>query len=186
MTTDTADAKIDKKAWSAALRAAIDARDEKRYREELTRFVVTKDGALFVAEMVTKSAALAVMRRSFRALAPLLGVEHPNELVTWLAADAKAPRAIAPGARDAVSVSLPYFRFAKNWADAARKEPSYAVAMALMFFEPVLALCEAPARTAEPKVSAQAPGTVSASTPAVSRPPLVKPAPSFARITQRA
>jgi hypothetical protein len=169
-TESKTDAKVDAKAWGGVLKSAIENRDERRYREELMRLLVTREGSLFVDALMKKTTALPVMRRTFRALGPALGVSSPNDLVGWLAADARSPRAVKDGARDVVSMALPYFRFARSWAEAVGKESSYAAAMAMMLFEPVLALCEQPLAHA-----ASVPAQASAVT-----------APSFARITQRA
>jgi hypothetical protein len=146
----------DNNAWTGALRGAIAARDEPLYRRKLMQFLDTREGFSFAEELIRRPAALAVMRRSFRVLAAELGLTHPNELVAWLRDDETTPREAKAGARDAVSTALPYLRFARGWARAARKDSSYAIALALTFFEPVLPLCEAPTKASAPRPRGEA------------------------------
>jgi hypothetical protein len=172
---------VDNKAWTTALREAIAARDEGLYRRKLMQFLATREGFMFVEGLMKKPAALAVMRRSFRALAAPLGLSHPNDLVAWLQKDEAAPQPVKDGARDVVSMAVPYFRFARGWARAVHKEDSYAVALAMMFFEPVLGLCDLSARPVKQSTDAAPQRDASPSTPVAGAPP-----PSFERITQRA
>jgi hypothetical protein len=172
---------VDNKVWTTALRGAIAARDEGLYRRTLMQFLATREGFMFVEGLMNKPAALSVMRRSFRALAAPLGLSHPNDLVAWLQKDEAAPQPVKDGARDVVSMAVPYFRFARGWARAVHKEDSYAVALAMMFFEPALGLCDPPARPVKPSAEAGSQRDAAPSAPAVAAPP-----PSFERITQRA
>jgi hypothetical protein len=160
----------DNQACKTALREAIAARNEPLYQQKLMQFLVTREGFVFVEDLMHRQAALAVMRRSFHALAAPLGLSHPDDLVSWLRNDEAAPRPAEPGAKDVVSMALPYFRFARGWARAAHKESSYAVALAMLFFEPVLGLCEGPGDSSKPGRDSTA-----AANP-----------PTFAQITQRA
>lgn len=169
---------VDNKAWTTALREAIAARDEGLYRRKLMQFLATREGFTFVEGLMKKPAALAVMRRSFSALAAPLGLSHPNDLVAWLQKDEAAPQPVKEGARDVVSMAVPYFRFARGWARAVHKEDSYAVALAMMFFEPALGLCDPPATSAKAGAAAGPQRDATAST--------TKSTPSFAQITQRA
>jgi hypothetical protein len=175
--------------WTSALRDAIAARDEAEYRRTLMQYLATHQGVLFADTLMKKPAALAVMRRSFAALALPLGIASPSELVGWLRADEARPITPVAGSMDVVAAALPYFRFARSWSRAARKDDSYAVALALMFFEPVVALCDAPilaSRAAPTSVThaAAAPATGRSLVPA---PALARDTtPSFARITERA
>lgn len=138
--------KADDKEWTTALRDAIDARDESLYMQTLKRFLGRRDSFAFIEALIQRSAALVVMRRSYRALSPSLGLKHPKDLVFWLFDDEATPTEVRKDARDVVS--MPYFRFARSWARATHKDCSYALALALTFFEPVLQLCEAPAERA--------------------------------------
>jgi hypothetical protein len=157
------------KSWTGELRRAIDAGNEPLYRQQVMQFLGTREGFVFVDELMKRPASLAVMRRSFKALAAPLGLSHPNELVSWLRSDVTAPRPTAAGAKDVVSMALPYFRFARGWARAVHKDGTYAVALAMLFFEPVLGLCERPATPPQQSVDDNSAAP-----------------PSFARITQRA
>jgi hypothetical protein len=135
--------KADNKAWVGTLRDAIGAGDERLYRQKLMQFLVTREGVSFVEAVLRRPSTLAVMRRSYRALSVPLDLKHPNDLVAWLLEDEATPVVINKDSRAVASMALPYFRFARGWARAAHKDSSYAVALALMFFEPVLQLCEA-------------------------------------------
>jgi hypothetical protein len=146
--------KTDNKAWVSALRDAIDAGDERLYRQKLMQFLGTHEGLSFVETLIQRPNALAVMRRSYRALSPPLGLKHPKDLVAWLLADEATPVEVEENARDVVSMALPYFRFARESARAARKDLSYAIALAMTFFEPVLMLCEPPVKTASQNAAA--------------------------------
>lgn len=147
----------DNAAWVSALRDAIDAGDESLYRQTLRRFLGTREGVAFIEALMQRPAALAVMRRSYRALCTPLGLKHPNDLVAWLPAEETAPVEVKEDARSVVSMALPYFRFASGWARAAHKDSSYAIALALLLFEPVVQLCGKHTKTPVPSVTAAAP-----------------------------
>jgi hypothetical protein len=140
--------KTDNKAWVSTLRDAIGAGNERLYRQKLMQFLTTREGFSFVEALLRRPSTLAVMRRSYRALSGPLELKHPNDLVAWLLEDETTPVVIKKDAHAVASMALPYFRFARAWARAAHKDSSYAAALALMFFEPVLQLCEAPAKAA--------------------------------------
>jgi hypothetical protein len=177
----SAERDVDNKAWTTALREAIAARDEGLYRRTLMQFLATREGVMFVEGLIKKPAALAVMRRSFGALAAPLGLSHPNDLVAWLQKDEATPQPVKSGARDVLSMAVPYLRFARSWARAVHKEDSYAVALAMMLFEPALGLCDRPAQPGKQSTDAAPPRDASPSATAVTAQP-----PSFERITQRA
>jgi hypothetical protein len=180
---------VDSRAWTTALRDAITARDEPLYRRELMQFLATRESVALVDALIHRPAALAVMRRSFRALAGPLGLADAKDMVAWLSDDEAKPRLVEDGARDVVSVALPYFRFARGWARAAHKETSYAAALALMFFEPVLQLCEPVAKAAKREEPATAVPSSEAGRVAraeAQRPAVREAQPSLAHLTQRA
>jgi hypothetical protein len=177
----TAASPISTKTWTSALRNAIDARDEALYRRKLMQFLDTPEALSFVDALIQRPAALAVMRRSYRALAAPLRLTHPTDLVLWLRNDEAKPIEPRDGARDAAVIALPYLRFARGWARAVRKDSSYAVALALMFLEPVLQLCELPAESAPPNRSESA-GRAQQAPSSGGR----EAAPSFSHLTQRA
>jgi hypothetical protein len=149
-----ASGKADNRAWASTLPDAIGAGDERLYRQKLMQFLATREGFSFVEALLRRPSTLAVMRRSYRALCTPLGLKHPNDLVAWLLQDEVTQAAVKDGARDLVSMALPYFRFARGWARAAHKDSSYAIALALTFFEPVLQLCEKPAKASAPGITA--------------------------------
>lgn len=175
-----APSQADNNAWTTALREAIAARNEPLYRRKVMQFLATREGFVFVEELMNRPASLAVMRRTYQALAAPLGLSHPNDLVLWLRDDEAALRPAQPGSKDVVSMALPYFRFARGWARAAHKESSYAVALAMLFFEPVLQLCEPAANAAAPSATEGAPHAQ------VQEPAAREAAPTFAHLTQRA
>jgi hypothetical protein len=177
---------VNTKVWTDALRAAIAARDEPLYRHRLMQFLATREGAAFVASALDSDTRLSHMYFGFKPLADVLCLAHPDELVTWMHDDEDAPMALQPGAKDVVSMALPYFRFARSWARAAHKPPSYAVAVALMFFKPVVDFCSA--KTRAPATARPAANTAVARTPDVApaKPVVAAETPSFAQFTQRA
>jgi hypothetical protein len=177
--SDSLIAKDDNSAWTGALRGAISARDEALYRRRLMQFLDTPKSFSFIEALIRRPAALAVMRRSYRALAAPLRLTHPNDLVAWMRNDEATPMTNKDGARDVVSMALPYFRFARGWARAAHKDSSYAIALAMMFFEPVLQLCEAPAKAAPQSAS------VAAVREPVQAPTAHEALPTFAHLSQR-
>lgn len=172
-------AEVDSRGWTTMLKEAVAARNEGLYRRTLMRFLETRASYAFVEALIYKPAALPVMHRSFRALAEPLGLSSPEDLVGWIERDEAAPRKLPPGARDVVAVALPYFRFALAWSRAVNKQAPYAVAVALVFFEPVVDLCE-PAKLTVAAPVVVAPPVRESERVAASTPP------SFARITQRA
>jgi hypothetical protein len=140
-------------AWSHALRAAIAARDEPLYRQRVMEFLVTPEGGAFVQRNLQDKRAHEVMCDSYRHLAPALGLNHPNDLIGWVRDDEAAPRLIAEGATDVVSMFLPYVRYGRDWARAANADVSVGIALACLFFEPVLGLCEQEPQTQDAAAS---------------------------------
>jgi hypothetical protein len=152
----------------------------------LMQFLATREGAAFVASALDDDTRLSHMYFGFKPLADVLCLAHPEELVTWMHDDEDAPMAIQPGAKDVVSMALPYFRFTRSWARAAQKPPSYAVAVALMFFKPVVGFCSG--QTRAPSTTRPAATTAAAGAPEVApaKPAVAAATPSFAQFTQRA
>jgi hypothetical protein len=169
------------KPWAGTLRAAVAARDEALYRRELASFLGTREGFDLIDALIQKPAAIPVIRRSFKALAGPLGLSQPEDLVAWLLEDEAAPHVVDDGARDVVSMAVPYLRLARSWARAAHKNEAYGAAVAMLFFEPVLALCQAPVPPNSPDGEMIAVPAVAPSAPAAG---LQRP--SFDQITQRA
>jgi hypothetical protein len=83
------------------------------------QFFETREGSSCAETSIRRPAALAVMRRSLRTLAAQLGLTYADELVAWVREDEINPREVKTGARDAASMALPYFRFARGWVRPA-------------------------------------------------------------------
>jgi hypothetical protein len=135
--------KADAAVWSRALREAIAAGNERRYRRTLMRFLCTRPGVACVGTMLGSASVPVIMRRSFDRLAPAMGLTRLADLAQWMREDVVAPaKAVDGAANDVTSLAAHYLRFLGDWAAALRRNASHAVAVALMFLEPVLWLHE--------------------------------------------
>lgn len=125
-----------------ALRDAIARRNEAQYRRTLMRFLGTREGIRFVENLLRKPGASVAMQRSYRRLAPLMGLAKPSDLIAWMDEDRLMPTAVQKEGIELVSKFLPYLRFFCGWARTLRKDTTYAIAMTLILFEPVFEMFE--------------------------------------------
>jgi hypothetical protein len=132
-------------AWSRALREAIVAADEPRYRRTLNRFLASREGANWALRHLRQVRGRQAVWKVYRRLGPALGLGEPGELAAWSLRDERQPLAMPAGSRDIVAMVLPYMRFAREWSRAAAVDLNCGIAVAMMFFEPLLPLCEAAA-----------------------------------------
>jgi hypothetical protein len=134
-------------AWFHSLREAVASRNEPLYRERVVQFLITPEGASFVQRNLDTAAARAVMAAVYERLAPALELRAPTELLDRLLGLGDAPASDeiegSPGHGDAATMALAflrYLRLGKEWSRACGLDATYGVALALLFFEPLLLL----------------------------------------------
>jgi hypothetical protein len=108
----------------------------------VVQFLITAEGVSFVERNLNTPAARGVMAGVYTRLAPALGLQSPTDLLDLMKAldTAEANEAASSDAQSLAATFMHYLRLGRDWSRACRADASFGVALAVLLFEPLLAL----------------------------------------------